>query len=113
MLTPEREKEITDWVMNGGDLRKAFTYVLELLEEISRARAEIKIDIEFHDNFILKQANEYLKVSHECIHLKNVLKMAKSCIGPDITSGMDENEYRDSCQLVCNLIHLALKEEEK
>lgn len=41
-LTPEREKQIRDWVMNGGDIRSALPYIFHCLEEIDALRADLQ-----------------------------------------------------------------------
>lgn len=57
MMTAERRKEIADWVENGGDLRSAYLFVKELLDEVKElellvrdlALAKLRVKEEIHE----------------------------------------------------------------
>lgn len=49
-LSPEREKEINNWITKGGDLRRSRDYIESLLNEIDLLRiqkAKILEDVRF------------------------------------------------------------------
>lgn len=47
-IAPERRHEIAEWAVIGGELRKAFEYVRELLEEVEFLELEMKKIKESH-----------------------------------------------------------------